>query len=124
MKTDDVKILYTRIRKINLNIAKNIPNNLRLNAEWNTEIKVSKDKDKDILFLVNLKLFDESHEEFMVELNGEIIFEFDEKPDDLRKVSTEICIPLAQNEMSARLDDILVSAGYSKLDFAAKIGLK
>lgn len=122
MKTD-VKILYTRIRRINLNIAKNLPKNLTLNADWNTEIKVSKDKDRNVLFLINLKVFDKENKEFDVEMDGEIIFEFNEKPEDLKKISTEKCIPLAQKEMSARLDNILVSSGYSKLDLASKIGL-
>lgn len=124
MKTDDVKILNTRIRMINLNIARNLANNLKLDAEWNMEARISKDKDKDILFLVNLKVFDEKHENFMVELNGEIIFEFSEKPDDLNKISEERCMPLAQIELSEILDNILNNAGYAKLDLAHKMNLK
>lgn len=124
MKIDDVKILYTRLRKINLSIDKNISNNLRLNVELNTEIRISKDEEKDILLSVNLNVFDKNHEDFMVELNGEIIFEFDEKPEDLKRACDEKCIPLAQIKMSEILDNILINAGYAKLDLAHKMDLK
>lgn len=124
MKTDGIKILYTRIRRIELDISQNASGDLRLNAEWNTEIRISKNKDKNILFLVKLKVFDEEHENFMVELNGEIIFTFDEKPNDLKKISEKQCMPLAQIKLSEILDNILINAGYTGLNLADKIGLK
>ena len=124
MKTDDIKIIATRVRKIDLNIASEISNSLTLNVEWVTEIRASEDKDKRIMLLVNLKVYDESHEKFFVEMNGESIFEFKEKPDDLMKVSKEECLPMAQIKLSEILDNILLNVGFAKLNVAKDIGLK
>lgn len=114
--SENIKIINTKIRKFNLNIARNIEKNITLKAVWNVDIKTPKaDDDRTALFCSELNLNTPEGEDFIVEIKADFIFEFAEKPLDYKDIAQKVCVPMMQMELSEKLDSILKISGYSEL---------
>lgn len=118
----NTRIKETKLTSVNVNIPRNISNNLKLKGEWNTELYIPEEKENNtLLFVVELSLTEENEENFEIKLKADIIFEFDEIPQDYKSVGDERCMPLAQNKLSEMLDNILEISGYTKLNLAGQM---
>lgn len=117
-----LEIRNIKLLKTHINIAQNMPKSFELKVERRAQIKAPK-KDGDRTALLNLELEIQTLETegIKIELEADVIFEFETILEDYAKVAEEICVPMAQKEMLNRLDEILIHMGYKKMRLAEKI---
>lgn len=121
MSKINVEIKTIKVTKIHIDISPALSRNFELKAECKAQIKPPKDEaERTALLSMELFVYTPDKDDFKIELATNVIFKFDEIPDDYNKAAEQECIPLAQKRLFNILDEILINMGYKKLGFAEK----
>ena len=115
------KISYIRIVYSHIEIARTLSKNFELKVGCKAKIKTPKNvEDKNAILNMELNIATTEKDDMKIELEADVLFEFNQVPDDYDKVMEEECMPMAQTKLFNMLDDILVDMGYQRLGLAEK----
>lgn len=121
MQENNVKIIDQKISSSYIFISQNLSKKFELSMECRAKIKTSKNEDdKNVLLNMELNIGSKD-EELKIELVSDIIFEFDQLPEDYNAIAEQKLVPMARESLLNSLDDILVVMGYSKMELAKKM---
>lgn len=115
--------LSAEIRKIRIKrsqIEVNWENEEAMTLKIACEASIAEPKEKeDRSALVTITLFaDDENENFKAELEAEIVFEFNETPEEYGKEVMGECVPIAAKALLVKLDDMLIQMDERKLGLA------
>lgn len=114
---NNAKILKITLNDINFKFNIDKKDSLQLKIQTESRILPPKNKyDKTALFIIEASITDTSDENIKIDIISNIIFEFDNIPEDYDEVAKDLCIPLAQNAVFEKVDDILEIMGYPKFN--------
>lgn len=115
------KIKDTRIVRSQIEISRTLSKSFELKVGCRAKTLIPQnEEDKKAMLNMELSIATPEKEDMKIELEADIVFEFDHVPDDYEKVMEEECMPIAQTRLFSMLDDILVDMGYIKLGLKVK----
>lgn len=115
------KIKYIRIVSSHIEISRNLPKTFELKVGCRAKIKTPKDEEeKKAVLDIALNIETAEKNDISINLEADVLWEFDQIPEDYEKIIEEECMPIAQTQLFNRLDDILVKMGYKKLGLGEK----
>lgn len=117
LKIDNIKIVNSLIE-----IDRNCKDKLGINLECTGRVGKPKNSlDNTLLLNIVFDISSAESDELIIQLEADVFFSYDEKPENFDWMVEKECMPMAQKEVLNKLDNILVELGYSKLNFAENI---
>lgn len=117
------KIKKIRIISAHIDIGRKLPKSFELKVESSVMVKTPKDdEEKNILLTIESCIAIPEKNEFEITIEADVVFELEQIPEDYAKYAEQQCIPIAQEQIFNKLDEILVCMGYKKLELAKKLG--
>lgn len=110
-----------QIKQITINnfvVDFNLKQSQKLNMEIRLEATINPPKDiddKTALLVFKVELYEVDDNDLLLQAVANIIFEFDEIPKDYKNIAVDVCIPMAQEEVLHRIDEILAKLGHLDL---------
>lgn len=117
MKNDGVKILKINLTdaKLKFDIARK--ESLKLQVQTDSTLHLPKNnEDKTALYTIKIKMNTVDTDEIVIDIVSDVIFEFDEIPEDYDVISENVCSPMATNAVLAKMDDMIEIMGYPKFN--------
>ncbi|MBQ7549441.1 MAG: hypothetical protein IJT03_07030 [Clostridia bacterium] len=112
---NSAKILKTTFSNISFRLEVEKKDSLQLKIETKSRILPPNDKDnKTALFIIKAKINDVDAQDIEIVVTANIIFEFDEIPEDYNTVATDLCLKMAQQTVFEKIDNILMEMGFPK----------
>ncbi len=116
------EISNMRIVNSHFEIERSLPKSFELKVECRATTKIPKNiEEKRAILTIEFSIITVKTEDIKICLDTDIIFTFDNVPDNYDKIIEEECMPMAQTKIFNTVDDILVCMGYEKLNLAQQI---
>ncbi len=116
-----IKIINTNLKSISFDFPEDSFGKLELQVESESSILRPREKDnRTALLKLNLNIRETKNNNINISVAANVIFEFEEIPNDYNDVAKNECTPMACTELFKKIDDILVVMGYPKFNLKIK----
>lgn len=116
------EISNMRIVNSHFEIERSLPKSFELKVECRATTKIPKNiEEKRAILTIEFSIITVKTEDIKISLETDIIFTFDNVPDNYDKIIEEECMPMAQTKIFNTVDDILICMGYEKLNLAQQM---
>lgn len=114
---NEAKILKTKLDKISIEFNLIGHGETELAIETQSRIFPPKEKDnKTALYHIEATIYSKSREGINISASANIVFEFNEIPEDYNEVGKELCLKKAQVQIFDKIGDIMETMGYKRFD--------
>lgn len=113
----ETKIIKTNITKLDFNLELETKEKIELSVETTANLSKPKNSDdKTAMFYISVNVRIPNSNEIEINMTARLIFEFDTIPDDYDEIGKNVCLPMAQDLMFTKIDEILDFMGYPKFN--------
>ena len=111
-----------QINNIDIEVRDSLPKEFELKTAFTVKVKTPKNQDnKSLMLTIEMDVMTANAEDLKIGVDSNVIFKFEEIPDDYAKFAENECIPLAQEKLYDKIDEVLVIMGYNKLKLSEKM---
>ena len=117
LKIDKIRVVNSLIE-----IDRNCNDKFGISLECKGRVgKPKNQSDNKLLLNIIIIISSSETDKLNIELEADVLFSYNEEPDNFDWMVEKECMPMAQKEVLNKLDNILVELGYSKLNIAENI---
>lgn len=117
-----LEIKKIQIKNICVDIKEGLPKEFQLRTECRVKVKTPKSQDnKTMLLDMELDIMPVDVEDLSIKVESNVMFGFEQIPEDYVKFAEKECIPAAQKKLFQKVDEILAIMGYNKLELAERM---